>query len=232
MAQTVADKALVEAQTLVAAAEASKYEAEARHFNALADKETFHAKVGEIAHDREAEKRNRELVSDTHYLFYAFNGAVDSASVGKCIDQLSFWMRTKPNKPIEIQFNSPGGSIIDGLALWDFLTKVKSAGHHLTTSAIGYAASMAGILLQAGDTRVIGAESWLMIHEASFSMGGKTGEVEDRVDWIKAIQKRFLHIFADRSHMTVRQLDSKWKRKDWWVDSTEALKLGLVDEVR
>ena len=55
---------------------------------------------------------------------------------------------------------------------------------------------MAGILLQAGDIRIMGAESWLMIHEISFGASGKIGEIEDTVEWVKKIQERVVKIFA------------------------------------
>ncbi len=91
---------------------------------------------------------------------------------------------------------------------------------------------MAGILLQAGDVRTMGRESWLLIHQAAFSALGSTYEIEDRVEWVKRIQDRILDIFADRSKLTKAQIRRRWHRKDWWIDSDEALKLGLVDELR
>lgn len=230
-------KLIAEADAFTARAERDR--AEARSFEVDAERNALNIKGDELFHmqksidlERDQEKRKRELAADPYFLFYAFNGQVDGASVGKCIDQLTLWMRTKPGEPIEIQFNSPGGSIVDGLALWDFLTKVKAAGHPLTTSSIGYAASMAGILLQAGDVRVMGAESWLLIHEASFGVQGSNGVVEDRVEWIKRIQARFVAILASKSKLKAKTIEQKWSRKDWWIDSDEALELGLVDEIR
>src|SRR5574341_658348 len=117
------------------------------------------------------------------------------------------------------------------MALWDFLLELRQRGHKLTTVARGYAASMAGILLQAGDERVIGPESWLLIHEASFGVVGSYGEVEDRVEWVKKIQARILDIFASRSKLSRSQIKRRWHRKDWWLDSDEALKLGFVDRI-
>lgn len=91
---------------------------------------------------------------------------------------------------------------------------------------------MAGILLQAGDIRVMGRESWLMLHEAAFGAQGKVGEVEDTVEWVKKIQERILNIFAQHSSLSRAQIKRRWTRKDWWIDSDEALRLGFVDEIR
>jgi ATP-dependent Clp endopeptidase proteolytic subunit ClpP len=182
--------------------------------------------------DRATEKRKEELAAHKYHHIYLFKGAVDDSTAAKCMDQLTLWMRNEPKCDIEIVFNSPGGSITAGLALWDHIQFVRAAGHKVTTSTIGMAASMAGILLQAGDVRVMGKESWLLIHQASFSTGGSFGEVEDTVKWIERIQDRILEIFAARSKMTKAQIKRKWHRSDWWISSDEALKLGLVDELR
>jgi ATP-dependent protease ClpP protease subunit len=78
----------------------------------------------------------------------------------------------------------------------------------------------------------MGHESYILIHEVSFGAGGKIGEVEDEVAFVKKIQSRVLDIFASRSKLSKATIARKWRRKDWWLDSTEALKAGFVDELR
>lgn len=173
-----------------------------------------------------------ELAADRHWHVYNFGKPVTESSVRECINQLTSWARKDPGCEVEIIFNSPGGSIVDGFALFDFLQALRTKGHKITTSALGMAASMAGILLQAGDVRIMGRQSWLMIHEASFGAGGKIGEVEDTVEWVKKVQERILDIFAERSNLTKQKLRNNWKRKDWWLSSDEALELGFIDEIR
>ena len=94
------------------------------------------------------------------------------------------------------------------------------------------AASMAGILLQAGDTRWIGQQAWLMIHRAAFGAYGKTFEIEDEVKFVKRIEERILDIFTSRSKLTRNRIKRNWERKDWWISAEEALELGLIDDVR
>jgi len=118
------------------------------------------------------------------------------------------------------------------MALFDHIVTMRANGWHVTTTARGYAASMAGILLQAGDVRTMGRQSYLLIHEVQAAAMGTMGEIEDEVEFLKKIQNRILSIFAERSRLTVPQLRRRWKRKNWWLDSDEALKLGIVDEVR
>jgi ATP-dependent protease ClpP protease subunit len=94
------------------------------------------------------------------------------------------------------------------------------------------AASMAGILLQAGDTRWIGQQAWLMIHRAAFGAYGKTFEIEDEVKFVKRVEERILDIFTSRSQLTRNKIKRNWERKDWWISAEEAVDLKLVDEVR
>jgi len=236
---------LLEAKRDSVRAEGAKFQAEAKKNLSEArrvDKETdrlaeelreaiVRAELSEMGLERERTKREKELAADEYHFTYTFNSQVNETSVRSCISQLSIWSRTVPGCPMEIIFNSPGGEIISGMTLFDYIQVLRRAGHHVTTVSLGMAASMAGILLQAGSTRVMGREAWLLIHEASFGAGGKIGEVEDTVKWVKAIQKRILKIFASRSKMTERQIATRWKRTDWWIDSDEALKLGFIDAI-
>ena len=188
--------------------------------------------VSEISLAKTQRQEEEVLASNAYHCLYPFTEEVAGHSVGACIAQLTLWMRTRPGSPIEIVFNSPGGDVVEGMALFDFIQQVRRAGHHVTTMTIGVAASMAGILLQAGDTRVMGKEAWVLIHEASFGARGKIGEVEDTVKWVKMVQGRILKIFASRSKLSERAIAARWKRTDWWLSSDECLKYGLVDEVR
>lgn len=187
---------------------------------------------------REQRKEQEEQASNKYHHVYVFDSAVGDSSVSNCIQQLTAWSRLAPACDIEIVFNSPGGSVIAGLALFDYIQLMRQRRHRITTSTIGYAASMAGILLQAGDVRVMGQQSWLLIHEASFGAGGKIGDVEDTVEWVKRVMKRVVNIFVERCQatdapkkLTRRQIEQRWKRKDWWISSDEALDFGLIDAV-
>ena len=148
------------------------------------------------------------------------------------MNKLTQWHRKDPKCPIEIVFSSPGGSIIDGFELFDFIQYLRGKGHTITTGSLGMAASMAGILLQAGDVRWIGHQAWLMIHRAAFGAIGKTYEIEDEVKLVKRIEGRILDIFTSRSNLTKHKIIRNWDRKDWWIDADEALEMGLVDEVK
>jgi len=222
---TVAETERVRAEIAKLKAEAAKTQAEAANAENM-------AVIAHLAREA-AERETAALLAGNDYnRVYLFNGSVTDGSVRMAINRLTEWDRLFPHQPIEIIFSSGGGSIVDGMALFDFILGLRRSGHLVTTSALGIAASMAGILLQAGDVRTMGREAWLMIHEAAFRTEGKIGEVEDTVDWIKKVQERVLMIFAERSTMTTEEIRGKWLRRDWWIDSTEALRLGFVDSLR
>jgi ATP-dependent Clp protease protease subunit len=173
------------------------------------------------------------LTSDRFHNVYRYTDTVDNNSVKKVIEQFETWSRLhKGDKPlpVELVIYSPGGTIVAGNALYDYFTEWKERpGHHLTTTARGYAASMGGILLQAGHVRNMGAESWLLIHEGSGGAIGSVGEIEDMVEWSKKLRDHLARILAERSTMTVTQIKRKWNRTDWWLDANEALELGFID---
>jgi ATP-dependent Clp endopeptidase proteolytic subunit ClpP len=226
-----------------------KYKAEAEKFAAEARKANTEAAQSECAlEDQQIDLRQKQrietelLALDTYNFTYRFSSGVDDSTVKTCIDKLTFWHRTNATAPIEIIFNSPGGSVFAGMDLFDYIQDLKVT-HDVTTTARGYAASMGGILLQAGTKRVMGKEAYILIHEVSTWAGGKVGEIEDEYNFLRKISERVVNIFADRAKqaganntathpITAAQVRKNWNRTDWWLDSTEALKLGIVDEVR
>lgn len=162
---------------------------------------------------------------------YTFYASVDADSVQQCIAELGVWSRRDPGAAITVIFNSPGGSVLDGLALFDYLRRLRGLGHHVTTIALGRAASMGAVLLQAGDTRVVGENAFLLVHEVSHHSVGKVSELEDGVEFTRRLQKRLLAILADRSTLTEKEIQRRWARKEWWLDAGEAVELGLADEL-
>jgi ATP-dependent Clp protease protease subunit len=173
--------------------------------------------------DRAADPRSAHV--------YTFYSGVDPESVQQCMAELGTWSRRDPGSEITVIFNSPGGSVLDGLALFDYLHQLRSIGHPVRTMALGRAASMGAVLLQAGSKRVIGRNAFLLIHEVSHLSVGKVSEMEDGVGFTKRLQQRLLAILAERSTLTERELSRRWVRRDWWLDAEEAVALGLADEL-
>lgn len=162
---------------------------------------------------------------------YTFYDGVTSESVKECMAEIDEYARHNPGEPITIRLNSPGGFVIDGLALYDFLQDVRKRGHMITVIALGQAASMGGILLQAGDRRVMGRNAFLLIHEVHSGDEGKTSERKDSIEFSRRLEQKLLAILAKRSKLSVREIKALWERKDWWLTAGEAVKLGFADEI-
>jgi ATP-dependent Clp endopeptidase proteolytic subunit ClpP len=222
----------VAADIQVRIAEVKKHEAEILKIEAEARKMAAEAGKAEIELQKAYVSRQKELATDEENFLYRFSKDVSAHSVEACMSKLTQWHRQDPKCDMEIVFSSPGGSIIDGFELFDFIQDLRGKGHKVATGSLGMAASMAGILLQAGDVRWIGHQAWMMIHRAAFGAIGKTYEVEDEVKLVKRIEERCLDIFVSRSKLTKQKIKRNWDRKDWWIDADECLAMGLVDEVR
>lgn len=189
--------------------------------------------IARLKYDIEEDKRmalSIESSSDAARV-YSLTGEITNTSVKHTIDRVTQWYREDQESPIEIVINSGGGSIFAGMALYDYLRIIGDSGTPVITTAVGLAASMAGILLQAGTHRRMSANSWLMIHEASTSTWGKSSELRDEVELIEKLDSTMLAILAERSKLSVKQIRAKSARRDWWLTASEALDLGLCDEV-
>jgi ATP-dependent Clp endopeptidase proteolytic subunit ClpP len=237
--QEIRSKREIEVDIALKEAEARKTEADARNVEAMirkneldADKASIELEVKKMDLVTKQEKQAKDKATDEENFLYRFGTEVGGTSVSSCMKRLTEWHRINPKCDIELVFSSPGGSIIDGFELFDFIQHLRNEGHRVTTGTLGYAASMAGILLQAGDTRWIGQQAWMMIHRAAFGAYGKTFEIEDEVKFVKRMEERILDIFTSRSDLTRNKIKRNWERKDWWISAEEAVELKLVDEVR
>jgi len=213
-------------------ADAAKSKAEAHQAEIGAKLLENDMRLAKIAMKEAIESEEKRLASDNHHRTYRFTSTVGDGSVKAAIEKLTIWHRIDPKCEITFVINSAGGDIIAGFHLFDTLCWLKDEGHDITTAGLGMAASMGGVILQAGKVRVMGPRASLLIHEASFVAGGSMGDIEDTVEFVKSLQNRILQIFADRSTLTKAQIRNRWKRKNWWLTADQSLKLGFVDEVK
>ncbi len=130
-------------------------------------------------------------------------------------------------KPINMYFNSPGGSVIDGLAIFDVMKAVRSPIH---TICMGIAASMAAILLCCGDHRAATPNAEIMIHQASGGMQGKVTDINIQVAHIIRIEETIYRIMSEHTGKTPEQLKQDC-RDDNYMTAQEALEYNLIDEI-
>lgn len=183
----------------------------------------------ELASKRDAESDRQVKLGKIRHL--RVNDVINSLTGEKWLDALQHWERRDPGKPITIDINSPGGFVSEGLALYDQILRMRRLGHHVTTRAVGVAASMGAVLLQAGDVRIADPRAKILIHEGSAGIGGTISQMEDYKALVDMFLADVLDILAERSKLSRRQIQAKAKRKDWWMTADEALKYGFIDHI-
>ena len=143
--------------------------------------------------------------------------------------QLLFLESTDPKRDIQMFINSPGGSVIAGLGIYDTMQYVTP---DIGTICTGLAASMGAVLLSAGakGKRTCLFHSRVMIHQPSGGMQGQFTDMEISYNLIKNLQKQLYDIMAFHSGKTYEDILKDCDR-DNWMTGEEAKAYGLVDEV-
>lgn len=164
---------------------------------------------------------------------FVMSGVIDGRSCQKLLSDVDRYAYLNEGKPLQIVFETPGGSVLPGLGLYDSLRAIAQDGHHVTTVVRGYAASLGAILLQAGDLRLVGPESMFMIHEVSSMTMGKMSEMEDDLNFTKMLNTKLFDIIARRTDgkWTGAKILTKVKKSDWWLTSEETVSNGFADRI-
>lgn len=170
------------------------------------------------------------LATVGHQRVYSFLADVTEEHVGECIETLSEWAG-RNTRPVTLRICSSGGDVLAGLALYDFLTALRRRRIEVRTVALGWAASMAAVILQAGTVRLAGPNAHLVIHEVSFSRAGKTADQKDHMRFVESLQRQVRAILSSRSELSEKDVEARWKRVDWCITARQAKRLGLVDEI-
>ena len=143
--------------------------------------------------------------------------------------QLLFLESTDNKRDIQMFINSPGGSVIAGLGIYDTMQYVAP---EVGTICTGLAASMGAVLLAAGTKgkRTCLPHSRVMIHQPSGGMQGQFSDMEISYNLIKGMRNELYEILARHTGKTFEDIE-KDSDRDNWMTATEARDYGLVDEV-
>jgi ATP-dependent Clp protease protease subunit len=90
---------------------------------------------------------------------------------------------------------------------------------------------MAVPLLQMGETRIVGRNSWLMVHEISDFAIGTVADIEDVAKFNRRLNDNLYDILAERSTLSRKQIKERATRRDWYFSAEEAVKIGFADAV-
>jgi len=153
---------------------------------------------------------------------------VNEHSMNLCIMQMLFLDREDSHAPIELYINSPGGSVVDGLALYDVMHTISAP---VNTTCVGTAASMGAILLCGGTgTRSALPHSRIMIHQVSSGYRGTAADINIQVKETNKLYDQLLEILATKSGQTVKKVRNDCDR-DYYMSAEEAKAYGLIDAV-
>lgn len=143
--------------------------------------------------------------------------------------QLLFLESTDPKRDIQMFINSPGGSVIAGMGMYDTMQYVSP---DVATICTGLAASMGAVLLSAGakGKRTCLKHSRVMIHQPLGGMQGQVSDMEINYRLIKQLQKELYDILAHHTGQNYETIEKDCDRDNWMI-ADEAKAYGLVDEV-
>ncbi len=143
--------------------------------------------------------------------------------------QLLFLESANPNRDIQIYVNSPGGSVYAGLAIYDTMQYI---GSDVATICTGMAASMAAVLMSAGEKgkRTALPHSRIMIHQPLGGAQGQASDIEITYKEISKLKKELYDILSDHTGQPYDRIE-KDSDRDYWMTADEAKEYGMIDEV-
>ena len=157
---------------------------------------------------------------------------VNSATASVVVAQLLYLEGQDPDKDIFLYINSPGGSVSDGMAIYDTMQYIKC---DVSTICTGMAASMGAFLLSSGakGKRIALPNSEIMIHQPLISGGGISGQVTDiqiRSNYLLRTKERLNRILSENTGKDYETVCRDTER-DNFMNAEEALQYGLIDKV-
>ena len=156
---------------------------------------------------------------------------VNSDTCASLIKQLLFLNKENPEEEIRFYINSPGGSVSDGLAVYDVIRNIQAP---VTTVVIGTAASMGAILFLAGDKREMYSNSKAMLHDPSFGGGNLAGkkphQIKAHLDDLLEVQEKLCEIISERTGKSIDEIKELTK-EDTYFNAEEAVNFGLATSI-
>lgn len=157
------------------------------------------------------------------------NEEVNAATASLVVAQLLYLEGQDPNKDISLYINSPGGSVTDGMAIYDTMQYIKC---DVSTICMGMAASMGAFLLAAGTKgkRYALPNADIMIHQPSGGAQGQATDIEIHTQHILHTKQKLNEILAANTGQPLETIKADTER-DNFMTAQQALEYGLIDKV-
>jgi ATP-dependent Clp protease protease subunit len=155
--------------------------------------------------------------------------AIDSDTANRIVAQMLFLEAEDPQKDIYLYINSPGGSVLAGLGIYDTMNHIRP---DVCTICYGMAASMGAFLLGAGakGKRSSLPSSRIMIHQPSGGAQGQAVDIEIQAKEIIYLKRQINERMANYTGKSQEQIELDTDR-DFFMSAREAVEYGLVDRV-
>ena len=157
------------------------------------------------------------------------SGEITDDTANLIVAQLIYLEGKDPDKDIMMYINSPGGSVVAGMAIYDTMNYIKC---DVNTICIGMAASMAAFLLSSGTKgkRYVLPNSEVMIHQPLGGTQGQASDIKIHADHILKTRAKLNKILAENSGQSIETIERDTDR-DNYLDAESAVKYGLADKV-
>jgi len=136
-------------------------------------------------------------------------------------------LRAIGDRPVEVQINSPGGDMFEGIAIYNVL---REHSQQVTIKVMGMAASAASIIAMAGDRIEIGAASFLMIHNCWVLAIGNRHDMAETAEWLTPFDTAMAEVYAARSGLPLADIQ-KWMDAETYMSGSTAVERGLADDL-
>ena len=157
---------------------------------------------------------------------------VNPASANVIIAEMLFLESEDPDKEIHFYINSPGGSIVDGMAIVDTMNYIKCP---VSTICVGMAASMGSVLLACGEKgkRYATPNSEVLIHQpliGGHGLSGQTTDIKIHTDHLVKTREKMNKLLSEKTGQPIEKIMADTER-DFYMSAEEALQYGLIDGI-
>ena len=136
-------------------------------------------------------------------------------------------LRAIGDRPVEVQINSPGGDMFEGLAIYNVL---REHSQDVTIKVMGMAASAASIIAMAGDTVQVGAASFIMIHNCWVVAVGNRNDMTEVASYLAPFDAAMAEVYAFRTSQPTADV-TKWMDAETYMSGSTAIERGFADSL-
>jgi len=156
-------------------------------------------------------------------------GSIDDHLSNLVIAQMLFLEAEDPDKDIHLYINSPGGVVTSGLAIYDTMQYIKPP---VATICVGQAASMAAMLLAAGEKgkRYSLSHSRIMIHQPLGGFQGQATDIQIQAQEILRLKKKLNELLSFHTGQALEKIETDTER-DYFMSGEEASNYGIIDSI-